>query len=57
MAREQYAQAVRFQRGDEQEKVLVMVEAVREALVLIIDGSTFYYVGAATLSAAATLAF
>ena len=57
MAREQYAQAVRFQRGDEQEKVLVMVEAVREALELIIDGSTFYYVGAATLSAAATLAF
>ena len=56
-ARKQYAEAIRFVRADEDEQAAIIESGVKALIEFLMEGSTFMYVGAATLSAAATLAF
>ena len=56
-ARKQYEMARSFLAASDEEQNDRIVAAVLEVVEFLRNDSTFYYAGAATLSAAATLAF
>ena len=56
-ARTQFADAVRSARAAMEETSSSMEDSFNEIVSFLSNDSTFYYVGAATMSAAATLAF